>query len=44
MKTYISGTALEIQNPDMSNGDTCIVSKAYLESDGFCTITFVAVG
>lgn len=28
----------------LNKGDTCIVSKAYLESDGFCTITFVAVG
>ena len=28
----------------MNKGDTCIVSKAYIDSDGFCTITFVAVG
>ena len=28
----------------LNKGDTCIVSKAYLESDGFCIITFVAVG
>lgn len=28
----------------LKKGDTCIVNKAYADSDGFCVITFVAVG